>query len=96
MQPVPAIGGERCTIPLPGPAEFPLKNATSLLRMCSNRLLKNPLFAVVSMDLIGLFGSLTLRPGVCGPLAARIGVLSGSGGHQVGASASSLGSRTKL
>lgn len=61
-----------------------------------SRLLKNPLFAEVSMDLVGLSESLTLWPGVCGPLAARIGVPFGSGRHQVGDSANSLGSRTRL
>jgi hypothetical protein len=27
--PVPAIGGERCTIPMPGPAQLPLNNTPS-------------------------------------------------------------------
>ena len=62
----------------------------------TSRLLKNPPRVAGSKVFVGLFGSSTLRSGVGDPRAAGIGAGSVSGGHQLGASAMSLGSRTRL
>ena len=64
--------------------------------VCSSRLLKNP---PVVAGLVGLAGFLGLPAAwieACGPLAAGLRVYYVAPGHQVGASARSLGSLTRL
>ena len=59
-------------------------------------LLKNPPTVASLVGLVGSLGLLATRIEVRGPLAAGIGTGFASDDHQVGASARSLGSRTRL
>ena len=60
----------------------------------ANRLLKNPAFAAGLLGLVGFLGLVAERFELRGLLAAAQGMGSAACGHQIAASATSLGSLT--
>ena len=71
-------------------------DSNSKVEKRSSRLLKNPPFAAAWVGWIGFLGLVVERIEVCGPLVAALGVWCAAGGHQIAASAMSLGNRTRL